>query len=496
MSSPVEIPFRSIIKIDRGKSKKIYLQIAEAVVTAIGEGTLPSGTKLPGSRSMAELLHLHRKTIIAAYAELEAQGWINTVPNKGTFVAPAKEGLPFMCGGPTPARGRYPERAGYGFKRSFLLDTPFEFQPCEYILDDGQPDVRLTQFDKIAAFYTANLKRRSNRKKMGHFNSDGSEYLKVQLSAYLNQSRGLRVSPENLLITRSIEMSVYIIAEVLLSAGDTVVVGELSYFAVNMIFQKSGATIRTVPVDGEGIDVDCLETLCLRESVRMIYVTPHHHYPTTVTLSSARREKLLALSERFGFAVLEDDYDYEFRYDLAPVLPMASRDGKGMVIYTGSLGKSLAPGFRMGFVVAPKDVVKEMQKHLGIIDRQGDVMMEQALGEMIEEGEIHRYWRKSLKEYERRRNHCAQTLLERLGGVMDFDVPDGGLAIWASWRPDVHINLSELAAQCRKRGLFVPRTLLYQNKHYSGMRIGFGQMDQSEMADSLQILQEAVASIV
>lgn len=492
MSSPAEIPFRSFIKIDRGISKKIYLQITDSVINAIQDGILPSGIKLPGTRSMAELLQLHRKTVVAAYAELEAQGWITTIPNKGTYVAETKKRRTNVAINLSNADKSHPQKAGYVFKKSFLLDTPFEFQPCEYILDDGQPDIRLTQFDKIASFYTANLKRRSNRKKMGHFNSEGGEYLKVQLASYLNQSRGLHVSPENLLITRSTEMSVYIISEILLSAGETVIVGELSYFAVNMIFQKSGARIQTVPVDHDGIDVDRLEMLCQHQKVRMVYVTPHHHYPTTVTLSVERREKLLALSEKFGFVILEDDYDYEFRYDLAPVLPIASKDDKGMVIYTGSFGKSLAPGFRMGFVVAPQDITKEMQKQLGIIDRQGDIMMEQALGEMIEEGEIHRYWRKSLKVYEARRNHCVQMLVTELGDVLHFNVPNGGLAIWAKWSSQVPTNLSQLSLECKRRGLFIPKTLLYQSKSYKGMRIGFGQMNEGEMRTSLQIINDAV----
>lgn len=494
MSSPVDLTIRSAISIDRNASKKIYLQIADQLAHAIGRGILQPNTKLPGTRAIASLLDVHRKTAIAAYQELESQNWIETKPNKGTFVCLSSTPSGVIRGNRHHDTRTYPDRAGYSFKKSMLLDTPFEFAPCEYIWDDGNPDIRLTQIHKVSSFYSANLKRRSNQRKMGFYNTEGSEYLKVQLASYLNQSRGLRVSPRHLLITRSTEMSVYIISEALISPGDVVIVGELSYFAVNMIFQQVGATIKTVPVDDQGIDVDHLEKISQTTRVRMLYVTPHHHYPTTATLSIERREKLLQLSAAFGFAIVEDDYDYEFQYDAAPALPIAANDQQGMVIYTGSFGKSLAPGFRMGFVVAPPDLTFEMQKHLGIIDRQGDIMMEQALGEMIEEGEIHRYWRKSLRVYEARRNHCARTLIEQLGHALDFEVPNGGLAIWAKWKAELQLNLYQIAADCKKNGLFIPKNLLYQNSVQTGIRIGFGQMNEQEMSASINILKEAVAS--
>src|SRR5690606_34263504 len=129
-----------------------------------------------------------------------------------------------------------------------------------------------------------------------------------QLVDFLNLTRGLRISTDNLLVTRSLELGVYIVAETLLSPGDVVVVAALSYFATNMIFQRAGATILTVPVDDEGIDVSAVEALFKRRPFRMLYLTPHHHYPTTVTLSAERREALLHLSARYGFVILEDDY--------------------------------------------------------------------------------------------------------------------------------------------------------------------------------------------
>jgi GntR family transcriptional regulator/MocR family aminotransferase len=285
-------------------------------------------------------------------------------------------------------------------------------------------------------------------------------------------------------------MSIYIVSEILLSKGDTVLVGALSYFSVNMIFQKAGVDIVSIPIDEEGIIVESVREACQKQKIRMLYLTPHHHYPTTVALSAKRRLELLNLANEYGFIILEDDYDYEFHYDKSPILPLSSADTNGMVIYIGSFGKSLAPGFRTGFIVAPENLMAEMRKYLGIIDRQGDVLMERVLGEMIAEGEINRYLKKSLKVYQERRDYFAELLEKHLGNAVQFQKPSGGLAIWTEW--NIPISLMQLSRHCAQNNLFIPKTLLYQNKNITAMRLGFGNLNFDEMEKSIEILSENV----
>ncbi|RQO32696.1 GntR family transcriptional regulator [Taibaiella sp. KBW10] len=491
MASPVSIPYKSFIQIDRISESAIYMQVAAQLINAVQRGYLPLGTKLPGTRALGILLQLHRNTVVAAYEELHAQGWVASKPNKGTFVIGQPAGRPSKIPVlPEQALLQYPKTTGFLFRQSNLLDNPFEHSDCDYVFNDGVPDIRLTQIDQHSRWYSANLKRKSNRKILGHYNHDGSEFFKKHLSNYLNLSRGLHISKNNLLITRSTEMSIYIASEILLSAGDVVLVGSLSYFASNMIFQKSGARILTIPIDEEGIDVDSVARICREQPVRMLYLTPHHHYPTTVTLSAQRRLALLALAKKHGFIILEDDYDYDFHYDKSPVLPLASADTNGMVVYVGSFGKSLAPGFRTGFIVAPENLMVEMRKHLGIIDRQGDILMEQVLGEMIAEGEIHRYLKKSIKIYQERRDHYTRLLIHHLANRVTFQKPSGGLAVWLEWEQP--LNLIGLSKACARNNLFIPKTLLYQNKDITAMRLGFGNLNFAEMEASIAILAQTV----
>lgn len=490
MSGAADIPYKSLVQINRESATPVFRQIADQFIHFIQRGYLIADAKLPGTRALAGLLNVHRNTVIAAYEELEVQGWIKSMPNKGTVVLHGFNNRPLKIQSSQSALiNQYPRHTGFHFEQTNILDNPFEFSGCEYVLNDGAPDIRLLQIDDLSRVYSANLKRKSNRKKLTGYNQEGSEYFKANLCNYLNLSRGLHISGKNLLITRSTEMSVYITSRILLSAGDLVLVAELSYFSINMIFQKNGAVIKTVPVDREGIDVEAIAAICRLHRVRMVYITPHHHYPTTVTLSAERRIRLLQLAEEQGFIILEDDYDYDFHYNKSPVLPLCSADTAGMVVYTGSFGKSLAPGFRTGFLVAPENLMAEMRKYLGIIDRQGDILMEQALGEMIQEGEIHRYLRKSLKVYQERRDYFAQLLQTHLPDEITFEIPSGGLAFWLEWnkRP----NLLQLSRQCAQNNLFMPKTLLYQNQQLAAMRVGFGSLSFEEMEKVIHILQKS-----
>jgi GntR family transcriptional regulator/MocR family aminotransferase len=252
--------------------------------------------------------------------------------------------------------------------------------------------------------------------------------------------------------------------------------------------------IVTIPIDHEGINVDEVREICKRQKIRMLYLTPHHHYPTTVTLSAQRRLELLNLANEFGFIILEDDYDYDFHYEKSPILPLASADTNGMVVYIGSFGKSLAPGFRTGFIVAPENLMTEMRKYLGIIDRQGDILMEHVLGEMIAEGEINRYLKKSLKIYQERRDHFANLIQENFGEFVRFQKPAGGLAIWMEL--NTKINLMQLSKNCAQNNLFIPKTLLYQNKELTAMRLGFGNLNTHEMKKSVEIIFENLKQLL
>ena len=247
----------------------------------------------------------------------------------------------------------------------------------------------------------------------------------------LAATRGLAAGPDDLLITRGSQMALELVARALVTPGDVVAVEAIGYVPARAAFALAGARLVPMPVDGQGLDVDALEALARRGPVRAVYLTPHHQYPTTVTLSPGRRLRLLEVARAHRIAVIEDDYDHEFHYDGRPVLPLASVDRAGVVVYVGTLSKILAPGLRIGYVVAPAPLLERLATLRAVLDTQGDPAIEDAVAELLEDGEVQRHVRRVRRIYRDRRDALADALRRDLAGHVSFDVPAGGVAFWA-----------------------------------------------------------------
>jgi len=314
-----------------------------------------------------------------------------------------------------------------------------------------------------------------------------------ELCNYLNATRGFYIKPDNILSTRSTEMSLYMVSRLLIKKNDVVLVGHLSHYKSNMIFQQAGANIKTIPVDQNGIDVDFIEKHFTKNSIRCVYVCAHRQYPTTVTLSAERRLKLLQLAKAYNFAIIEDDFDYDFQFDGSAMVPMASADAHGVVIYLGRLGQSFFPSFQIGFVIAPQNIVNEANNYLQILDRQGDLIQKQMLTELIKEGEIHRLVKKNITIYKQRRDYLSKCLTVHFKDEATWKIPDGGLAIWLEF--NTKISLFQLAEKGKTYNLFLPKTILYQNKAICAIRLGFGHLNEEEIETVVKILKQSFDTV-
>jgi GntR family transcriptional regulator/MocR family aminotransferase len=227
----------------------------------------------------------------------------------------------------------------------------------------------------------------------------------------------------------------------------------------------------------------------------MIYVTPHHQHPTTVTLSATRRLALLDLARRERIAVLEDDYDQEFHYDGRPVLPLASNDPTGNVIYVGTLAKSLAPGLRIAFVVAPPPLLARMAAERALVDRQGDAVLECSIAELIEDGDLDRHVRRTRRIYRARRDAFFENLERELGGVLRFRRPPGGMAIWADVASELDVETWQECAS--RRGVYfqIGRQFAVDGAPVQSVRFGFALLDEKESAAGIRRAAEAVSDL-
>ncbi|MFN3380966.1 MAG: PLP-dependent aminotransferase family protein, partial [Runella zeae] len=345
------VAYQSLLRIDKTAKQATYLQLANQLMALIRGGELRAGQKLLGSRQMAALLNIHRQTVVQAYDELLIQGWLETRTGSGTYVV---ENLPEI--NPTPLEKNQTQNsnpaktAGFKIENAPHLARGVLGASPHLHLDDGFPDPRLAPLAELSRAYRSQLLQGNPDVKLGSNDTKGSAWLRRELSAYLNETRGLKTTADNILITRGTVMGLYLASTGLLKKGDKVVVGELSWGGANMSFLQAGAELIKIPVDTHGLVIEALEKLCQQQSIRMVYVTSHHHYPTTVALRADRRLQLLRLAEAYRFIVFEDDYDYDFHYLSQPLLPLASADRQGMVLYCGSLTKAISPAFRVGYM--------------------------------------------------------------------------------------------------------------------------------------------------
>ncbi|QMW00736.1 MocR-like pyridoxine biosynthesis transcription factor PdxR [Spirosoma foliorum] len=481
--------FKDFIQIDKDADTAIYLQVVNALIQQIRRGQLRSGSKLPGSRELAEALSIHRKTIVAAYDELMAQGWIEMIPRKGTFVVQdLPEIKPKKLKQPEPVLP-YPSQTIFTIQENRLGSFPVAVipDPKALVINDGFPDTRLVPTESLLRELRSVGRQTAFRQYHMYGNPEGTDYLRETLANFLRETRGLPISAANAMITRGAQMGIYLTAQLLLKPGDQVVVGESSYFAATLICQQTGAQINRVPVDEYGIDVDSVEQLCKKKRIRLLYVIPHHHHPTTVTLPPERRIRLLELAATYKFAIIEDDYDYDFHYTSNPIQPMTSLDHHGSVIYIGTLSKTLVPAIRVGFIVAPENFIQAVANLRMAIDRQGDSMMEIAIAELYQNGTISRHIRKVVNLYRERRDHFCALMTDQLGDRVSFKIPDGGMAVWTKFTDS---DLRQVSAKAATKGLIMSDGQRYNTGsiNYNAARLGFASLNLAEQDRAIEIM--------
>lgn len=486
------------LEIDFEGSTPIYKQISEAIVREIQRGRLAPGMSLPGSRTLATYLDVNRKTITTVYEDLTAQGWLETREKSGTFVS---KKLPLNI-------PQYFVKEEKNKAVTYSDNLPFPINELAYratlpspeksflSIDDGFPDVRLAPVKLLGIAYRRAMEAQGRRNLLGYSDALGHPALRREIALMLRENRGLQVSDENVCITRGSQMGLFLIASLLIQPGDVVVVEEPGYPLAREVFSYCGALIKPVAVDTDGLCTDSLEVLLKKQRIKAVFLTPHHQYPTTVTLQADRRIKLLQLASEHRFAIIEDDYDHEFHFARQPVMPLASVDREGHVIYTGSMSKLLAPAVRIGYIVAPPTFVQQLGQLRSIIDKQGDPILEQAVAELIEEGEIKRHTRRAHGEYQLRRNTLSLLLKQYFGDQVSFITPAGGLAMWLKFDASLPIDrVAELSSGVNRLSFLPSVSFSAQGEPLNALRFGFASKRAEELETVVKALRKQVDSI-
>ena len=473
-------------------------------------GRLGAGARLPATRDMARMLAVNRNTVIAAYAELAGEGWITTAPASGTFISARLPDLaPRRFAAASAPRPGVPPTTGFDLLQATLqrpasrstrtvpdLPAP-DTGPGGLFLWGGIPDVSLVPAAALARAYRRALRVR-DREVLAYGDSRGHPRLRAAVAGMLSATRALAATADDVIITRGSQMAVDLAARTLLRPGDVVAVEELGYRRAWDALARAGARLVPLPVDTDGIDVAALAALCARRRVRALYLTPHHQYPSTVVLGAARRIALLDLARRERLAILEDDYDHEFHFEGRPVMPLASADGAGVVVYIGTFSKILAPGLRLGFMVAPRSLLDRVVTLREVVDRQGDLATESAVAELIEDGELQRHARRMRRIYEARRDVFVAALRRRLGDALTFRIPPGGMSLWA--RAARGIDVESWSARAAAGGVgfvtgrayVLPSDARAMRRWRSHVRLGYGRYDAARLEEAVRRMARAL----
>jgi GntR family transcriptional regulator/MocR family aminotransferase len=367
--------------LDRGASEPLRAQLEDAICAAITGGGAPPGTRLPATRVLAEALHVSRGVVSEAYAQIAAEGWIET--RRGS--APIVRAVPAAV----------PNRNG---------DSPPLDSPPRLDLTANAPD--LSAFPRRA--WSAALRRTIATMPdaaLDYGDPQGDPELRAELAAYLVRVRGVVAAPDNLVVTSGYTQGLWLTCRALAARGATrVAVEDPSLDDAWRTIRSAGLEVVGLPVDEHGIQLDALKA-------DAVLVTPAHQFPTGAVLAPERRRALLA----WGGIVIEDDYDSEYRYDRAPVGTL-QRLAPDRVVYIGTTSKTLAPALRLGWLVAPPALAAEIARERWSVDSGGPAIDARAYARMLVSGEVDRHLRRTRREYRERRDalvHALQTRLPR-----------------------------------------------------------------------------------
>ena len=459
---------------DRGLGSQLYDQLRDAIV----DGRLRTGDRLTPSRALAAELGMSRFTVTEVYARLTAEGYTEGRAGGGTMVASTLSAPTIAVAGTALA----PTASATGIRRM----ERYPSRQARYDMRPGAVDVSLFPTDAWRRCMVKSLRRPPSN----YGDPAGTYELRDALARWIARSRGVRTSADDIVVTSGTQHAIDLIARVLLMPGDTVVVEEPGYPPVVDLLRVLGCRVVGVPVDDHGIVVDAFPS-----DARMVYVTPSHHYPLGGVLSHGRRIALLRWANQHNAAIIEDDYDSQFRYGPRPLEPLQRLDTNGRVIYVGTFSKTMAPSLRVGFAIVPVTLAPAIHALRQAIDWCPPAATQEALAHFIDDGHLDRHLRRVHRVYADRRRRLWHALTNELS-VRARPVPSSaGLHLAVLY--DEAVDDADLAAATRANDIVVGS--LVNTYHFTeppgGLVVGFGALPAAQMTAAVRALDASLVGI-
>jgi len=463
-------------------SAEIYRQIRRA----IADGRLRPGDSLPASRDLAKSLRVSRTTVTVAYDRLAGEGLLSSRIGAGTYVSDHF---------PTPPRKQRVDRTDGVLRprrlwESIRLAGAFA-KPAKFDFRTGLPDASLFPHESWRRFMTSAM--RAEFESGGVYDHPaGHRGLREAIARHIGVSRGVQASADDITITSGAQQALDVIARTLLEPGDLVALEDPGYLPPAMLFKSLGARVKGVPVDEQGIVVDALPN-----DARLVYVTPSHQYPLGVTMSLPRRLALLAWATRNNVAIVEDDYDSEFRFEERPLEPLQTLDTSGRVVYVGSFSKTLLPTLRLGFLVTRASCTAAVHKAKFVTDWHTFAVVQKALARFIDDGGFARHLRKVGRVYAERHQLIRNILTQEFSDHLTVIPSVAGLHITAIAHTASIADIGKCAQRAAEHGVAVQELAKFSVDlaPRAGLMFGYGAIATNQIHEGLSRLRRCFDSL-
>ncbi|MFZ5643776.1 MAG: PLP-dependent aminotransferase family protein [Bacillota bacterium] len=470
------------IELDRQSKVPLYLQISSQIIDRINSGVLKTGTRLPAERKMAALLEVNRSTVVNAYSELEAGGYVSSHVGRGTEVAGKQ------CGDSAEMFCWTEILSGQG--ESML--NPYSIAMSELLrqrdlilMDSGIADPVLYPGKDFGAICKEILS--ADETILQHNCPQGVKSFRQSLVS-LMKMRGLHTSPENIIVLNGSQQGIDLIGRLLLEPGDAVITEQPAFLGAIDVFRAYGVKLIGIPVDGEGMIIERLERVLSRVRPKLIYTIPTFQNPTGVTMSVPRRKQLVDLATRHHIPILEDDAYGLMYYGSPPPPPLASMDTSGVVIYLSTLSKILCPGLRLGWMAVPPDLARLVSAAKQLSDLHTNNLMQRMTDLYIRRGLFEKHLAKVKKNYIIKRDTMLGALDEFAPRGVSWNRPDGGFYIWASL-PEGLSAVGLLQEAVKRKVSFVAGPVFFPNGEGANkLRLNFTYAQPGSIREGIKTL--------
>ena len=482
------------LAIDRDAEEPLYRQLYFALRAAILEGRLRPGTRLPSTRNLATDLSVSRNTVVIAFDQLLAEGYVEGKVGAGTYVSTTLpeellsarldrpgDDVPAAAAGPRLSdRGRF-----LATIRTSQGSRPVAFSP-------GYTELSRFPFDEWARLLARHW-RYPEREFLVGGDVAGYEPLRTAIADYLGAARAVTCDPDQVMIVSGSQQALDLSARVLIDPGDEVWVEDPGYLGIRGALVAAGARLVPVPLDGEGLSVDGGRERS--PTARLACVTPSRHYPLGVTMSLTRRLELLDWARAADAFIVEDDYDSEYRYAGRPLAALQGLDEDGRVIYLGSFSKVMFMGLRLGYLVLPHDLIDAFRGVRQLIDTHPSTIAQGALADFIAEGYLAAHIRRMRALYAERQEMLIDILNARVGGRLSIAPQESGMHL-VGYLDDGADDVA-LSRAALDLGIQAPALSHFyvEEKPRKGLLLGYAGVPEPEMKRGAAVLARVLETV-